>query len=84
MWSSHALLLCDLENYVSWWLCTDKFDKQTVADSFTRQLIPIDKIIYKNKTQLPFYSILNMNYIGSDLYALYFYESKGQSWFYKF
>ena len=30
MWSSHALLLCDLENYVSWWLCTDKFDKQTL------------------------------------------------------
>ena len=30
MWSSHALLLCDLENDVSWWLCTDKFYKQTL------------------------------------------------------
>ena len=94
MLSSHVLLQCDLEHDVSWWLWTDKFDRQTLLQITSQDSLQLRnsflsrRYLVKQKSIGFLYFILkqsfNMNDTGSGFCALYFYESAGHSWFYKF
>ena len=87
MLSSHVLLQCDLEHDVSWWLCTDKFDRQTLLQITSQDSLQLRnsflsrRYLVKQKSIGFLYFILkqsfNMNDTGSGFVLSIFMRAQG-------